>query len=667
MDFGQIKVGFLAIFFALMATSISTGKPLTDAETPVCKDVRHCLGILERHDVKSFDYRVLTSEFSRFGSKGTSALLSALSDKNTELSNRAALLLYLGEYEFTPDEQTQIADLWPRRDPRPLADLMVKYYSPIMRKAAILTLSNSDQAVSTYARGIIQRGESKVSDTPQFVPSSKFFLPLKKAIISEPSIELIQFISSYPFEETAEILDQSLKSERPEIIDISYRILEDHDGDRAFDKLSQTIQQLTPGEEKTGLALAQVLTNLIGSQPLRKETSEPNRYREYVKRLIEDTDTPPLARMVGVDTLMQLRWDMPLPKSPYTQQGLETALQSYGTVPLRYIESLDQKISDDRDIFLPLLWRSVNSQGSRNKSIFIENLANAAMTEPVTRMLLSALEDPSDWKTVSNAAEILAKHNVVAAKTKLRIIAENNPVLMAQVAALAALDALEGEEYDVRKTYWLKKLLASTKSCDVTPIDFKDEARQLPFFNDAKMAYGYETKRYSLTSAVPTKRGWVAGYSAGQYSGGLIAYDNKTGDGELIYGLSEKGEGYDAYFPPNIFAVLPQKLLPLGQTGTKFWAFTALEKNGSMGEILSVTDTGTNYEVEPIFRLPIGPTAIERLKDNSLLIEFGRKDDIENLSVQSRINSHPPLRLLPDGTVVPGCSDISHSKTQAIP
>jgi len=125
-------------------------------ESIVCKTVRHCVDIVERHAPDSFDYHVLNGEFKRFGEKGKTALLNMLASKDETDMRRAQAVLANGRTLLTPDEQRKVAALWPRGDLETHAKIMKSALSPLMRARVIQTLSHESPQIRKLSRDIGQ-------------------------------------------------------------------------------------------------------------------------------------------------------------------------------------------------------------------------------------------------------------------------------------------------------------------------------------------------------------------------------------------------------------------------------------------------------------------------------------------------------------------------------
>ena len=78
--------------------------PLSRAEQTVCRNLSHCLSILDDHPHDSFDYAVLAQEFTRFGDRGRKALIKRVSQgdtaKNRSASHAADLISIMPDEHF---------------------------------------------------------------------------------------------------------------------------------------------------------------------------------------------------------------------------------------------------------------------------------------------------------------------------------------------------------------------------------------------------------------------------------------------------------------------------------------------------------------------------------------------------------------------------------------
>jgi len=89
------------IISAFILSAVLGGNAHAQAnESRVCKNLRHCVDIVERHDPDSFDYQVLNGEFQRFGKKGKASLINMLASKDETDIRRAQAVLAKGLQRF---------------------------------------------------------------------------------------------------------------------------------------------------------------------------------------------------------------------------------------------------------------------------------------------------------------------------------------------------------------------------------------------------------------------------------------------------------------------------------------------------------------------------------------------------------------------------------------
>jgi len=664
---GRTSLSVLAIIGSLLVAPLSTARPLTKAETPVCKSVQHCLEIVERHDFESFDYDVLREEFSRFGDTGKKQLFKAMAGKNTDLSKHATLLLYYLDFNFSTDEVNDIADQWPHGGVEALAALMLKQYTPTIRQAAISTLTNADENVRFWSREILKFGEmsSNVSHTQiqGFEPTLAAFETLKAAAFTDPTPDITNFIAQYPVEKSQPILSVLLSSKSSGVVNAALNGLYESDKKTSFKFLRESVSRLNNSDEKTALAIA-------GAVRAQYYETQDREFITFASRMLTDKSASDTEALVGADILMGLERGTKLPETDIAMKGLESALAAHGTVPSYYLGGLKQKFGSQLARGLNLFWASFAEPVSPNKSIFVSELSRFPANETVLKILQSALGDKNDWRVVAEASRVVSENELTTLKPSLEKIADKYPVLEARAAVLSALDSLSSKgpiRYIEASLEWQKKLIKNAKTCPVNAFDFKDQSVQLPYFETTQIAYFRKTTRSILSSAVSTGGGWLAGYDFGEFSGGLVYYDNLTGTGRMIYGQADPNESASEYYVPNIIGIVPKVRQPVGHYGEGYWAFSGIDHFGSEGAVLSVSVQPDGIQVKRHFQLPQAPQAIERLEDNSLLIGFGDKPEGNNMPEYLLSYYPPPLRLLPDGTVVPGCSDLPALKTQASP
>jgi hypothetical protein len=682
-------MGFSALPHAQAQTT--SAKSLTPAEKRVCKSLQHCLDIVETHNRQSFDYRVLSAEFANMGDKGRKALLKSLGGKNEDLSVRAAYLLNHNSFRFTPNEQRQIAAYWrediPAAKPNALKGVVLQLYSPLMRRAAVSTLAHPNKARRAASQELIQRGEfifsmmSKGKNSGAFKADADLFVPLSRGVMQDPTPTLIDFISAYPAHQSGPILRRLFLSDDRRVTEAAYMALKEQDSNAAFRLLVGHIKSLKDND----IPRAQNIGYLIATL---NETRTDTFYTDFSSQLLADKELSLAGRFVGLDALLKQFGSRtekdeitPLPQTLEQAAEWRTILRQVllrpANLPSVYFSDLDEKLGKQFKDTAPLFWNALQNTSAPERVAFLDNFQSQDLSPNILMILNDALNDVTNWEVSAMAARILGQNGAVTTAPKLNFLAETHPIYATQVNAKAALDSLQGQNFDTRKFYWAQALLEKTPHCSVSPHDFRDEAKQLPFFDETKMAYGYSTMRRALTSAIPTDSGWLAGYDYGEFSGGLIAYDNISGEGNLIYGLKDVDPDIqNDYYTPNVIAIAPKNNVPLGQTSNEFWVITGLSHLiMNEAQILSVTKTGAKFEIKYHAKLPRVPSVIQKLNDGSLALEFGDKPDLkrvakdknERAKLHTLLSYNPPLRIMPSGRILRHCSPASSSDLKALP
>lgn len=658
-----IAIALASLVLSPIAYAQSGPSKLTPAEMIICQNAKQCLDILARHDEKSFDYSVLIEAFSRLGNQGRNALMRALRDKDKNLSHRAALILARAEFNYGPSEQAFIAETWVRGASATLSKVMEQQYTPTLREAFINTLNHSDSSIRQASRAGIYVGENisrpNKALTPPFNAKPNLYPALAKAALDNPTAEIANFISAYPPQRSQSILARLLRSEKEGVVFAAYQGLYDINPESAFETLLSTLRELKAGDEPIALALGDLLAR-------RHQNRADGFYLQFASELIEDTAMPKLAQMAAVHAIMEQgqsknQATISLPNAVNVGSLLKSLIQIQNTIPRQYSEALYNKLGTQSEVLIPQLFDGFSVLGDQNIEHFISALTSPpnkkeGLNQAATTVLLQLLDNKADWRLASRSAQILSENKVQSALPTLRKIASHSLFSEFRIRALAAIDTLNGKsDFQAQFDKHANRLLENSDSCTIQPTDFSVKARQLPFFKPSELAFGYRTERASLTSAVPTKKGWLAGYDKGEWSGGLVAYDTLAGTDKLILGSKTS-----KFIIPNIKAIMPKMPTPLGQYSSNFWAISGLNHlslNHSF--VISITDNDGDYFIKHHLRLPRVPSAIAQQKDGSVLFGFGDKPEKFN-----RYDIYqPPLRLWPDGKLTDACTGTPKSAT----
>lgn len=665
--------------FSPLAIAQNASNPLTPAEQKICSSVSHCLDIVSRHGPTEFDYTVLAEAFAGFGTKGRNALLKGLRHKNTERAERIATVIYAGSFNFNVNAKGAIALAWTQNPTPALSNVMTRESSAYYHEAFIRTLNHE----SSEARQLSRMNLSKAfgghgvgglqNATKQFTPKPNLYPLLAKAVLDDPTPTLVALISRYPENRARPILERALRNESPEVVGAAYRGLFSIKPDLALGTLTQNIRGLKDGEEAIALSFGEMLS-------LRHKNHTDNFYMDYAKNVLTDKALSKTARMVGLHAvMMQSRplYDtskntdavIPLPYAPETHAILMKAVQAQRTIPPHYSRDILVKLQAAPIGTLQTLYDQFPSSVDVNKRYFIEGVSADNMDGKFAKdqiaIMMKALSTSHDWLVISLADNALAEAKVLPAKPLLRQLANSHPFSEVRFSALQALDAMDGQSNGKRDNDWLKIISDKAETCPVGKTDFKAQTRQVPYYKTTKIAYGYDSARPLMTTAVPTHKGWLAGYDVGEFSGGLVAYDNRTGEGELIWGQAETKFYEDLTLsdaPPNITALMPKSPVPIGQYSDAYWAVAA---NVMLGQsyVLSVNATEDGFEVTPYYRLPKPPETIFQRKDGSVIFGFGEKKPRTAKQYRHPL-FQPPLHMSPQGQFRLACTHQANARPE---
>lgn len=648
---------------AQRATNSDRSKPLTGDEQIICRNLEACADILQRHDADQFDYDVLAQEFQRLGGPSLDYLLARIrldsQDRpDQQMVMRAQDILSRKGWRFPPQVQTQIANLWPRADLQAHKRIMLNIATPQMRDRAISTLSHSNADIALQSREILGAMQSVAGGAKAFyapLPPA-LFAALTKAAMTAPSPAIVALIGTYPAAQSKGVLAGLLLSENADISLAAYEQLYQQNPDSALAAFKSALPNLkTP---RQAFALSQLLQS---RHVARQRELKDGFYLHLAHGLVRDEALPELAHMMAMDMIFQspALSVKAVPNSPKTQEVFKRLLAQNKTPFASYAQGFEVKAGGNTAQFLPLIWAEILRRDTAphpssdqfgdaviftqlaarlvlmglDTSEFDENLKSVPLS-----ILRQGLRFDKDWRVQSAAALALGRARDKPSQAALFQLSQNHPILDVRAAAGAALAGIASGKMD--KEQDLRRVQQAAKFCSVKAFDFKQDAKQLPFFEGGVIPQGQSgallsAKRLHLQAAVPAKpsqdkSGWLAAYDINPYAKALLYYDNISGQSELIS-------------TDSIMAILPVHPTPLGTVAREFWVIERLAGHDepSHGRIYYLKFENDKPIIWRHLELPAAPNAVNAAKDQSL--QLGFKD------------SHPPLRLLPNGRLISGC------------
>ena len=621
--------GMISAFSLAMALGVCTSAQAN--ESIVCKTLRQCVDIVERHAPDSFDYQVLNGEFKRFGESGKTALLNMLASQDETDMRRAQAVLALGQTLLTPDEQRKVAALWPRGNLQTHARIMKSALSPLMRARVIETLSHENPEVRGLSREIVA---ATVARKMNFSLRPEDFGRLAKGLLDDPTPALVEVISNFDKARTTPVFMRLLKSTDGPTLSAAYEKLYADDPEAAFKALVATLYNLKDTQAEAAFAVSYTLRQ-------RHRSREDGFYLKFAKDLVTDPEMSLMGRVAGFDAVMQSQETPKLYKPSDFYDVLKTTLKNHKILPKGYLDNMPRHAEGNENLWLSAYWEYFRSKTGEQKLDFMRLVGQFKSTRAKS-ILMSGLNDKGDWRIIQSAAIALGRLKHEPAASKLEELS-NHPVMAVQIAALTALDGLKTGSMKDRPSFWKKTLSQKASYCSAAPKNFKDEVKQLPFFDlvDLDFKVGGDKRRF-VSAIAPTKSGYLVGFDAGARGGDLRYYDNVSGKGMgLKAQLSEGAE--------NIAAIMPVIPPPLGQYASAFWVIAQTEGRNDQAKLYRLNEVNDGFKIRYYAELPHRVSALAPQKNGEVFMSFYREG-----AKPEAVN--PPLLLSPNGAIRRACA-----------
>ncbi len=624
-------MGKVIRILSLMAFALSANHAVA-GEAPVCESADHCVWIMENHGPHEFDYNVLTEELEGFGAEGKEFLIMLIGDKDADIAGRAMDILNAGRFGFSREDARGLLKEWPGSNVEKLANLMVKIGSPNVQGRMIESLTHEDPRARTAARSVLNqmRENRKVYQVRSFE-----YGPVAKAVIENPTQELVQMLAVFPPDKTRPIFIQALKSGNSDSVIAAYGELFAIDKETAFQALLKTLRGLSDKDGGTAMALGALLRH-------RHKSRSDGFYMQFSKELAEDPKMSLMGRVAGLEAILggQAYKDgnapITLMTTPTVLSAFKAALSTKNDQLHPYETNFVNAAKGNPAKWANLLWAHIKNGQQVDAVVYQKFFTEIQQLEGSHRIILEALNQTENINILRFALGSAVRQNDAVYMSSVQNLTEHWADDI-RYWAQAAKQSLAGE-IDHEKIMAFAKTYRTIKSSDKvqikacrvkgkSPIDF---VRQLPFFTlEEEVSDSYLKRRY-ISSVYPTQSGWLTGFDQNKNSGGIWYFDNESGLGQNI--------NPDRF--SFISAIIPIRTPPPGQYASDFWVITADTDQGKEGRLFRVHQS--DEETSSVFFrfLPKASFDVTLLPNDQYLLKH--KD-------------HSPLILTPNGQIKSAC------------
>jgi len=610
----------------LLASAPAVWAGATDV--PVCDDADHCVWLMENHGPHEFDYEVLTRELEGFGNEGKSFLIMLVGDKDADIAGRAIDILNDGRFSFSRDEARKIVQEWPGSNMDKMANLMVKIGTPDVQGRMIESLLSDNKKVRNIARDVLAklRANKKIYQLRSFE-----YGPLAKAVVEEPTRELVQMLAAFPPDKTTPFLKRALTSPDGPSVIAAYDGLYGIDKDMAFGALLEALRNLSPEQAETAFAIGELLRH-------RNQKREDGFYMKFAKELAEDPEMSLMGRVAGLDavlggrTMKASQKTIGLATTPPVRSALRAALSARAYDIHPYQSNFSKVFSEDKPNWAISIWNHILNHQQKDGRIYGAFFRRLEKLEKpvVQRITLQALGQVDNVKILEFALASVRSQNDKIYLGSIERLTEHwaDDVRYNAKATITILKSKEGSfdklfraEQSQDKKRW--------KICKVKSEPLTNYVMQLPYFTLEEEVSESIVKRRFIRTAYPSKDGWFVGFS-GAKSGGLWYFENESGLGDPV------NSGQTA--PVN--SVMPIRLPKPGLYVSEFWVMSADAAAKGQGLLYTATQNGQEIDVRLHRYLPRDDFAVSILPQGRYLLAH---------------ETHSPLILGADGTLKPAC------------
>lgn len=552
------------ISYGCMA-SADTGK------NEVCETLTHCEYILKEHSPLEYDYSVLAQGFDSFGLAGEQSLVDRITEPRSKYSERGIELLRRSDNRPSSQNLKTILKFWQTgqfslQNDTSLIAYLTRYPTPSVYRAALDTLNQANPVLARQSREILEQLPADNTVYP-YQPSD--LSKLSNVIKSNPNEHIIRHISAIKTPRAHDVLRTSFSGGHEASLNTAYQALYDHDRQAAFGGLLQTLRALKPNDYASAKAISALIRN-------RNNQRSDNFYLKFAADLMADEQMSIMGRVAGLDALILTQQTLPITSAKASVYTRGVQIYSGSEIPKSYFEAFSQlKKTEQEQSLMTLAEIAGSNPVSRLRLLGV--IESYGMSPEARRIISSELRKQDDYRVLEKALKVAAMNMTPTDHTMFQTSAlkiESRTPLLGVTASTAALRHLvsmpnisrekRADAYNGFRENFIRRKIDEQKRCEMTPLDMKAQAKQMPYFPQVNLEDGPRSLRVWLATAARFPSGWLAGYELPELQTAMIAYDYDTETGIEIGAGQILG---------SIFAIVPRS-----NTGTSFWIITQSEK-----------------------------------------------------------------------------------------
>ena len=594
---GALLVGLITGFLAPAVLAAD----LTVKERSICPTLKVCVDIIGRHTASEFDYNVLESQFRRFGPKGRDALFDIL-ESDAGNPDVARMISVIGP--LSAGERSRLQKTWTPEKAGHYLPLLLDGH-PLSRDMLLLTL-DSDQVIIRQAA---RRALSKLPKTASTQPiSNRLREPLLSALARDPIPEAAPYLARLSAEGHQGKFAKLLSSGDSSIVAGAYAALYRNNPSQAFSTLLSEMGRVSTPEQSKAIG-----EMLVRRHALRSDGF----YLKFAGDISGDKTRPIPARASGLHAVL-ISGKTKLPE--FTAERAQA---------LAYLVRSQPQQTETQ--YLPFL-KAVKAE---SEMAYIWDIAQREKWINRDKISLFYQGSSTEDKVIG---DLLRSDDVRSFQAGLKSAKPiHNGLIRAQLDhPIKAIGDL------ARQKLKLSGQGRPNVPCLISQFDVTDVVNQMPFYDlpwmSASNGARVSLERKFLTTAHPSKLGWLAGYrldaapsKSTPTGGALVQFDNESGGFKPVGNFSGP------------IAILPNRTLKLGQTTERFWVIDDWGGPSSDVSAFALDMSGPQPKITHMAALPNSAHSFSVAPNGDLLMRFKGEKQV-------------PLRLNQRGDISLACA-----------